>query len=181
MALEVLTLIAALLLPGAPSERETLDRLEAEVFGAAGGAGDCAPGEPGCMPLSSPGSWLDTPDATAPIFSMGGQLGGIGFYLKDGKPTFLMTDLGGKTVSVGASRAFTPGAQTITLELIRGKPDTSGEAPFDVTIRSDDAILAQEQVTIALPFYFCIPETFDLPPDWVSLVMSGYPARSALS
>jgi membrane-bound lytic murein transglycosylase D len=84
VALEVLTLIAALLLPGAPSERETLDRLEAEVFGAAGGAGDCAPGEPGCMPLSSPGSWLDTPDATpqlagaAPVeFLRGARLDGF--------------------------------------------------------------------------------------------------------
>ncbi|MBV1690407.1 arylsulfatase [Novosphingobium sp. G106] len=122
---------------------------------------------------------LDRPDATAPIFSMGGQLGGIGFYLKDGKPTFLMTDLGGKTVSVGASRALTPGAQIITLEVIRGKPDTSGVAPFDVTIRSGDAVLAQEQVTFALPFYFGIPETFDLAADWGSPVMAGYRAGSA--
>jgi len=43
----------------ADSERETLDRLEAEVFGALAGEGDCLPGEPGCGPAFDGLSWLD--------------------------------------------------------------------------------------------------------------------------
>ena len=64
MALEVLTLVAALLFPAAATERETLDRLEAEVFGP-GAAADCDPADPACAASGEPGSWLDTPERTA--------------------------------------------------------------------------------------------------------------------
>ena len=73
MALEVLTLIAALLAP-TQSEREALDRMEAEVFGAAA-PGICEPGDPRCGEPAA-GSWLDVPERPVPAGSVsaGGEL-----------------------------------------------------------------------------------------------------------
>lgn len=121
---------------------------------------------------------LAEPGATAPIFSMGGRMGGIGFYLKDGKPTLVMNDLAGRSVSVAAAEPLAPGAQTIALEVVRGQPDSSGMTPFEVTIRSRDKVVARENLSFALPAYFGIPETFDLASDWGSPVLSGYRAGS---
>jgi arylsulfatase len=114
--------------------------------------------------------------ATAPIFSMGGRMGGIGFYLANGRPTLVMNDLGGRSVSVAAAEPLSHGAQTIALDLIRGQPDASGATPFEVAIRSGDKVLAQQRLLFALPAYFGIPETFDLASDWGSPVLAGYRA-----
>ncbi len=112
--------------------------------------------------------------ATAPIFSMGGRMGGIGFYLSDGRPTLVMNDLGGRSVTVAATEALAPGAQDIALDLRRGQPDASGATPFEITIRSHGQAVAQEKLSFALPAYFGIPETFDLAADWGSPVLAGY-------
>lgn len=117
---------------------------------------------------------LDAAGATAPIFSMGGRMGGIGFYLSDGRPTLVMNDLGGRSVTVAATEALAPGAQDIALDLRRGQPDASGATPFEVTIRSRGQAVAQEKLSFALPAYFGIPETFDLAADWGSPVLAGY-------
>jgi hypothetical protein len=50
---------------GSATERETLDRLEAEVFDALGGGESCLPGEPGCGPTRDGLAWLDTPEPIA--------------------------------------------------------------------------------------------------------------------
>jgi arylsulfatase len=119
---------------------------------------------------------LDKPGATAPIFSMGGALGGIAFYLKDGKPVVVMNDLGGRTRMVAADSALEGGAQQIGLDVVRGQADTSGAIPFDVTIRANGKVIGQQKIDFALPFYFGIPETFDLAADWGSPVLAGYRA-----
>ena len=117
---------------------------------------------------------LDAAGATAPIFSMGGRMGGIGFYLRDGKLTLVMNDLGGRSVTVAAADALAPGMQDVALDLMRGQPDASGATPFEVTIRSRGKVVAQEKQSFALPAYFGIPETFDLASDWGSPVLTGY-------
>lgn len=117
--------------------------------------------------------------ATAPIFAMGGELGGIGLYLRGGKPVFRMNDLAGNNVEVSAGQALTTGAQEIALQVVRGAPDASGAAPFDVTIRAGGSVLAQETVRFAMPMYLGIPETFDLAADWGSPVLPGYRAGTA--
>ena len=101
-------------------------------------------------------------------------MGGIGFYLRDGKLTLVMNDLGGRSVTVAAADALAPGMQDVALDLMRGQPDASGATPFEVTIRSRGKVVAQEKQSFALPAYFGIPETFDLASDWGSPVLTGY-------
>lgn len=117
--------------------------------------------------------------ATAPIFSMGGRMGGIAFYLKDGKPLFVMNDLRGRSIFVAAAEALAPGVQKVALDVVRGQPDAAGVTPFAVTIRSGSKVLAQQELSFALPAYFGIPETFDLASDWGSPVLAGYRAGTS--
>jgi len=119
---------------------------------------------------------LTAAGATAPIFSMGGRLGGIAFYVRDGRPTLVMNDLGGGSTSVAAVDALEAGTAALTLDVLRGQPAADGKAPFDVAIRSGDRLLAQQHLSFALPAYFGIPETFDLASDWGSPVLPGYRA-----
>ena len=121
---------------------------------------------------------LDRAGATAPIFSMGGRMGGVAFYLDQGKPTWVMNDLAGKSARIAAAAPLAPGARALGLEVTRGNPDAAGATPFAVTIRVDGAVAAQQQLTFALPAYFGIPETFDLAEDWGSPVLAGYRAGS---
>lgn len=121
---------------------------------------------------------LAAASATAPLFAMGGELGGIGFYLRGGKPVFRMNDLAGKAVEVVAGQALVPGAQAIALDVARGAPAADGTAPYDVTIRSGGTVLARKTVRFDLPMYFGIPETFDIASDWGSAVLPGYRAGS---
>ncbi|MCW1429517.1 arylsulfatase [Novosphingobium sp. JCM 18896] len=114
--------------------------------------------------------------ATAPIFSMGGRMGGIGFYLRDGKPTLVMNDLAGGSVAVTAADALAPGKQEIALDLVRGQREATGATPFEVKISAGGKVLAQERLSFVLPAYFGIPETFDLAADWGSPVLAGYRA-----
>ncbi|MCE7796727.1 arylsulfatase [Sphingobium sufflavum] len=116
---------------------------------------------------------------TAPIFSMGGRMGGIAFYLKDGIPMLVMNDLGGRSVPVAARQALTTGPQRIAIDVVRGTADAAGAVPFNVTIRSGSKIIAQEKVDFTLPAYFGIPETFDIATDWGSPVLAGYRAGTA--
>ncbi len=57
--------------PGEVSERETLDRLEAEVFGALAGDGGCGAGESGCGPAFE-GEGLRWLDAAEPVARQAG-------------------------------------------------------------------------------------------------------------
>lgn len=121
---------------------------------------------------------LDLTDigATAPIFSMGGTLSGIALYLRQGTPVLIMTDHAGKRVEVAAAQALQAGAQTLKLDVQRGQAGAGGAIPFDIAISADGRELARQSVSFALPFYFGIPETFDIASDYGSPVLDGYRA-----
>jgi arylsulfatase len=118
---------------------------------------------------------LDLPagEVTGPLFSYGGQMGGIGFYLKQGKPTLILNSLKGDTASVETAVPLKPGVSRIALDL-RRTPGADGVSEFAVTIRSDGNEMARQTLRFALPGYFGLSEVFGVGADDGSPVMAGY-------
>jgi arylsulfatase len=109
------------------------------------------------------------------LFAYGGQLGGMGFYLKDGKPMFILNTLSGETVAVATHEALSAGSTQIKLEVAKGAA-TNGMTDYQVTISADDRLLAQETIHCAIPVYFGISEVFGVGSDEGSPVLAGYSA-----
>jgi len=124
---------------------------------------------------------LDLPTAgmTGPLFAYGGQMGGIGFYLRQGRPTLILNGLKGETASVTADQPLAAGASRIELGLARtAAPDgaSTGTSDFAVVIRSDGREIARQTVRFALPGYFGLSEVFGVGNDDGSPVLAGYSA-----
>ena len=121
---------------------------------------------------------LTLPDnrTTGPVFALGGQLGGIGLYLQDGRPRFILNDLKGSSVAVAASDGLSAGPVELQLAVERGRAGADGSADYHVTIRSGERMLADQSVHFALPAYFGISEVFGVGDDAGSPVLAGYPA-----
>jgi arylsulfatase len=121
---------------------------------------------------------LDLPAApiTGPVFAYGGQLGGMGLYLREGRPVFLMTSLQGETAEVAASEALPGGATTIELDVVRPNPASlmaTAATSFDVAIKAGDRVLAQRKLDFPLPYSFGIAETFGVAIDDGSPLLAG--------
>ena len=117
-----------------------------------------------------------TPGATGAIFAQGGQMGGIGFYLNQGRPQFILNDLRGNSVSVTAPAPLAQGKADLHLEVARSTPGADVKAEFDVTIRDGERILAHQAVRFALSPYFGLSEVFGIGGDAGSPVLRGYEA-----
>ncbi|MCB2076817.1 MAG: arylsulfatase [Novosphingobium sp.] len=113
---------------------------------------------------------------TGPIFSMGGLLGGIGLYLRDGKPTLIMNSLEGETASVDAPTALGKGTHKLTLDLDKGKVEQDGTARYTVTIAADGKVVAKAPLEFKLANYLGLPATFGVGADSGSPVLRGYRA-----
>ncbi|MCT2398003.1 arylsulfatase [Novosphingobium mangrovi (ex Huang et al. 2023)] len=118
---------------------------------------------------------LDLPDAkvTAPVFSSGGQMGGIALYLNEGRPELLLRAVDGSGVSVLADKPVPSGASALELDLAKGERGADGLSTYQVTIRSGDAVLVDKPVRFALPWYFGLSETFGVGVDNGSPVLAG--------
>jgi arylsulfatase len=118
---------------------------------------------------------LDLPQGavTGPVFAYGGQLGGTGLYLRQGRPVFLMTTLKGETVEVAASEALPAGATSLELAVERAPAAPTSPTDFAVTIRTGGKVLAQQTVRFAMPMSFGIAETFGVGIDDGSPVLAG--------
>lgn len=113
--------------------------------------------------------------ATGAVFAQGGQMGGIGLYLNQGRPQFILNDLKGNSVSVTAESPLKTKA-ALQLEVVRGAPGADGKSDFDVTIRDGGHTLVHQVVRFALPPYFGLSEVFGIGTDAGSPVLSGYQA-----
>jgi arylsulfatase len=119
---------------------------------------------------------LDLPDAaiTGPVFAYGGRLGGMGLYLREGKPVFAMTSLMSETAEIAATQALPRGASTLTLDVARAASANPGApAELAVTIRADGRTLAERRLTFALPYSFGLAETFGVGIDDGSPLLPG--------
>ncbi len=113
---------------------------------------------------------------TSPVFALGGQPGGMGFYLRQGKPVFVMTDIKGRSTEVAASEALQAGTSTLELDVTHPVAAPGVETDYTVSIRAGGRALAKRSVRFAMPMTFGIAETFGVGIDHGSTMLPG--ARS---
>jgi arylsulfatase len=103
---------------------------------------------------------LETGRETGPIFASGGELGGVGFYLRSGRPVLAIRSLEGELITVESRSALPRGTTRLELEFVR--PPTASMTPLDiqVTIRANGSTLVQRTINAELPI--SISETFDI-------------------
>jgi arylsulfatase len=123
---------------------------------------------------------LSDDGVTGPVFAYGGQLGGMGFYLKDGKPMFILNTLSGETVAVTSRDALRAGSTQITLDVAKGATATDGMTDYQVAISAGNHLLAKETIRFAIPMYFGVSEVFGVGSDEGSPVLANYPAGTPL-
>jgi arylsulfatase len=121
---------------------------------------------------------LDLPEAavTGPVFAEGGQMGGIGLYLRDGKPVFILNTVAGETTEVASEQALPAGASTIRLDFANRAAAPGTPAEDEVTITADGKVLARKTISAAIPVSYGISETFGVGADTGSPVLAGYRA-----
>lgn len=125
---------------------------------------------------------LDLPDAsiTGPVFAQGGRLGGIGLYLRSGKPVMIVNTIEGVQTEVASSEAMPVGVSTLAVDFAASPgavPPSAPMTPIDyrVTIRSGTRVLAQGAMHTTLAATFGIAETFGVGVDTGSTVLTGVP------
>lgn len=121
---------------------------------------------------------LDLPatDVTGPVFVLGGSSGGMGLYLKNGVPIFLMRDLASVPTVVAARSPLAAGASELVLTVDRPTIPSAAAKPVTVTISIGDMVLVSKQVTAMLPAGYGMSETFDIGVDQGSRLTPDYPA-----
>jgi len=117
---------------------------------------------------------LATGRETGPLFAMGARRGGAAFYLRDGRPTFILRDFAGEAVSVSSSRALRRGENTIELSVAR--PSAAPLTPIDVevAISANGRELARKTLHYPMPVTYSVSDTFDIGRDDGAAVSQDY-------
>lgn len=115
---------------------------------------------------------LETPTSSAPVFVLGGRFGGIGLYLSQGIPTFMVRSLKGQAVTVRAHETLGQGRQMLTLSVDR----QIGEGKSRVSLRSGERLLVSEDILLEVPAV--VPETFDVGRDDATALSAEYRANA---
>lgn len=121
---------------------------------------------------------LANAETTGPVFAYGGQLAGIGLYLKDGRPALVMNAIDGATETVMAEAPLATGVHALELKLEKGSTAADRSTEYNVTIAADGKVVAGRRLRFRLASYFGIPETFGIGEDQGSPVLAGYRAGS---
>ncbi|MYM64004.1 arylsulfatase [Pseudomaricurvus sp. HS19] len=119
---------------------------------------------------------------TGPIYAMGGSLGGMGLYLKDGKPTFIIRGLMGEEVKV-TGKALSKGDNQLEMTLDLGGGSQAHIEPLavrniTVTLSSNGNELLNETVQFAMPATMSSSETFDIGRDDGKALTDDYTAET---
>lgn len=106
---------------------------------------------------------------TGPLFAAGGHLGGMGFYLRDGRPVVVLTSLAGETAQFEAPEPLPAGEVAIGLEFTNPR----GSNDHEVTISAGGRVLAKGALAFAIPKSFGISEVFGVGIDNGSPVLAN--------
>jgi arylsulfatase A-like enzyme len=87
---------------------------------------------------------------TGPVFASGGPLGGVGLYLKDGRPVFVMHSIMSETEEVQASDPLPVGTTKLELVFVRGTPAGMKPTDMSVTIKANGQTIAERKLSFAL-------------------------------
>lgn len=125
---------------------------------------------------------LDLPrdDVTGPLFAFGGQIGGMGFYLREGRPTFIVNQLDGDETIVAATRRVREGQSRIQLDVEKLPAAPGGATAYRIAIYVNGETVAASTINLSIPTFFGIPETFGVGHDQGSPVLENYRAGMLL-
>ncbi len=114
---------------------------------------------------------LSLPEAgvTGPVFVSGGQLGGAGLYLVEGKPTVILNSLDGESRQLAAAQALQQGDVLLELSF----SNTPGSADHLIEISANGELLAKGHLDYAMPVTFGLSETFAVGVDHGSPLLPG--------
>ncbi|WP_317928616.1 arylsulfatase [Halioxenophilus sp. WMMB6] len=118
------------------------------------------------------------------IYVMGSSLGGMGLYLKQGKPVFLLRGISGEEVRVASKRRLKAGNNALKLrfEYLNRQPGQMMPplAPSDIrlTLTNNDEALFSETVNFPMPGTFSSTESFDIGRDDGKPLSDDYPSEA---
>lgn len=119
---------------------------------------------------------LPTGRETGPIFALGGELGGLGLYLRRGRPVFVLRSLDGSALEVASPKRLARGASHLELEIVRQPSLPLQPVDIQVTLLTDGKRLTSKTVRAELPAAYSISETFDIGQDDGSTLSDAYSA-----
>jgi arylsulfatase len=117
---------------------------------------------------------LPTGRETGPVFALGGELGGMGLYLKNGVPTFVLRGLDGSASTVAASGPLKPGPAQVQVDFIQKTLPPLKPQDIKIVIRSNGAEVASKTVRAAMPRMYGVAQTFDIGTDTGSTLTKDY-------
>ena len=117
--------------------------------------------------------------ATLPrrVIYVGGSTGGMGLYLDQGVPTFMLRDFAGKPTVVKANAPLAQGESQLTLTIERPAIRPMTLEPITVTLSANGKTLVQQQIQAAIPLSYGISEPFDIGVDRGSSLSPAYTAE----
>ncbi len=126
---------------------------------------------------------LPTGKETGPIYAMGGSLGGMGLYLKKGKPVFIFRGLMGEEVKLAGSKAMSKGDNKLEMRFeiaggLQTKIEPMAVREITVTISSNGKQLMSESTEFAMPATMSSSETFDIGRDDGKALTGDYAAQT---
>jgi arylsulfatase len=126
---------------------------------------------------------LESGRETGPIFAMGGSLGGMGLYLKEGKPVFILRGLSGEELRAESTERLTRGDNKLALSVMyeggmQMKVRPLVEKSIRITVSSNGREFLSEVLKFGMPGTFSSSETFDMGRDDGKALTDDYPAES---
>lgn len=120
---------------------------------------------------------LDLPSATTtgPVFVLGGRFGGIGLYLDEGRPAFIVRSLEGDATEVRVPEALGSGTHSLTLQVEHAAPGAQSR----VVISAGGRTLVTRDLELDIPAV--VPETFDIGRDEGTAIAPVYERNPDLS
>ncbi|MDG2004810.1 MAG: arylsulfatase [Novosphingobium sp.] len=110
---------------------------------------------------------------TGPVFGFDGQMGGMGLYLRDGRPVFVLVSLDGNSIELAASEALPAGKTKLRLTFDRANVRLMEPGDHKATILANDRLMASGTLRYAMPMTYGVAETFAVGIDNGSPVLAG--------
>ncbi len=126
---------------------------------------------------------LDSGQETGPIFAMGGSLGGVGLYLKEGRPVFILRGLMGEEFRAEGTERLARGDNKLALSVMyeggmQMKVSPLAEKSIRITVSSNGRELLSDVLRFGMPGTFSSSETFDMGQDDGKALTDDYPAET---
>ena len=126
---------------------------------------------------------LDTGKESGPIYAMGGSLGGMGLYLKQGIPVYVFRGIDGKVIKLASSRRLQKGDNKLKLDIeyvhSQGmKVQPMAEKTIHVVLSDNGGEVLNKTTQFAMPGTFSSSETFDIGRDDGKALTDDYAAQT---